>query len=132
MTNVFTVSLVRSGRHTLTFEAKMVKLPGYNGSMGIMAGRQPLLTVMEPGIITILDFIGHRHLFATTGGFCEMQNNEATLLCGSLICPEDLDNEPVNSGEPNYYRDPEKMSEGEKRTYAVALLRHTLLLANHK
>lgn len=109
--------------HVLSFEARSVRLPGYNGSIGILAGRQSLLTIMEPGIITIVDIADHQHIFGTTGGFCEMVNNEATLLCGSLFTSEDLDKEPESPDQPCYRGDPQIISENEKREYVVALMR---------
>ena len=124
MKNTFTVTLARPGRHLLTFEAKALKLPAHKGALGIMAGRQPLLTMLEPGVISILDITDHRLLFGTTGGFCEMINNEATLLCDSLITVEDLDNEPETGSGKVFFRDSTTMSEAEKRTYVMTLLSH--------
>ncbi len=135
MKKSFTVTLARPGRHLVSFEAKALQLPGHHGSLGIMAGRQPLLTVMEPGVISILEITDHRRLFATTGGFCEMIDNEATLLCDSLISAEDLETEAATDDKQlqqataatkNYRRDFTKMSEAEKRAYALTLLRHAM------
>lgn len=136
MKKSFTVTLARPGRHLISFEAKALQLPGYRGSLGVMAGRQPLLTVMEPGVISILEITDHRRLFATTGGFCEMIDNEATLLCDSLITVEELEAEDTTGEKQlqqtqaatpatkNYRRDFTKMSEAEKRAYALTLLRN--------
>jgi len=140
MKKSFTVTLARPGRHLISLEAKALQLPGHRGSLGVMAGRQPLLTVMEPGVISILEITGHRRLFATTGGFCEMIDNEATLLCDSLITVEELEAEemagekrlqqtqaaPAAPTARNYRRDFTKMSEAEKRAYALTLLRHAI------
>lgn len=135
MKKSFTVTLARPGRHLISFEAKALQLPGDHGSIGIMAGRQPLLTVMEPGVISILEITDHRRLFATTGGFCEMIDNEATLLCDSLITVEELEadavagekqEQPAAPAAKNYRRDFTKMSEAEKHAYALTLLRHAL------
>lgn len=135
MKKSFTVTLARPGRHLVSFEAKALQLPGDRGSLGVMAGRQPMLTVMEPGVISILEITDHRRLFATTGGFCEMIDNEATLLCDSLITVEELEAEEMSGGKQekpattaarNYRRNFTKMSEAEKRAYALNLLRHAL------
>ena len=141
MKKSFTVTLARPGRHLISFEAKALQLPGDRGSLGILAGRQPLLTVMEPGVISILEITEHRRLFATTGGFCEMIDNEATLLCDSLITVEELEAEgaagekqlqqaqaqPAPPATKNYRRDFTKMSEAEKHAYALTLLRNALI-----
>lgn len=126
MRKIFKVSLARPGRPLLTFEARSVRIPGHNGALGIMAGRQPLLTTLEPGLISIIDMTDHLLLFGTTGGFCEMHNNEATLLCDSLITPEDIDalTDPVE--KPGFHRDHLHMTERQKRDYVIAVLYHAL------
>ena len=123
MKNTFTVVLALPGKQLQTFEAKSLRFPGYDGEIGILSGRQPLLTVMNPGIIHILDVANFRFLFGTTGGFCEMLDNKATLLCGALISPEDLGKEPPSPpGKPSYHPDFSLLSEQEKHEYVVALM----------
>ncbi len=127
MKKSFTVVIARPGRHLLTFEAKALKLPAHNGKLGVMAGRQPLLTIMEAGVIEILEITDHRRLFATTGGFCEMIGNEATLLCDSLVTPEDLIEETETApGAKAFIKDTAHMSEREKRSYVASLLRQRI------
>ena len=47
MKHSFIVNLARPGKHQLTFEAQSMKLPAHQGSLGIMANRQALLTIIE-------------------------------------------------------------------------------------
>ncbi len=126
MNSTFTVNLTRPGKQQLTFEAISLRLPAYKGSLGIMANRQAMLSVMEPGIINIVDVADRQLLFATTGGFCEMSNNVATLLCDSLITVDELAIEPPAAGGPAYLRDVANQAETDKRRYVVSLLKKTL------
>lgn len=99
-----------------------MKLPAHRGSLGIMANRQALLTVMEPGVISITDLADRQVVFGTTGGFCEMSNNEATLLCDSLISVEELGREEPATSQTPYLQDFSSMSEIEKRQYVLRLM----------
>ncbi len=126
MNSTFTVNLARPGKQQLTFEARSLRLPAHQGSLGIMANRQAMLTAMEPGIINIVDITDRQILFATTGGFCEMSNNVATLLCDSLISVDDLAGEPPIAPGPAYLREVTSISETDKRRYVVSLLKKAL------
>lgn len=85
----FKIAIVRPGKQTLRTEGIGLQFPGWNGSIGVLYGRQPLMSVMEPGLICITSEKGIKSYFATTGGFAEVQNNIATLLCDTLITPDD-------------------------------------------
>lgn len=127
MKNSFSIAIALPGAQLLTFEAKRLNLPCNNGSLGIMAGRQPLLATIEAGLITIVDIEDQRHLFATTGGFCEMLNNHVNLLCDSLICESQIDLACPSADEVVFNRDAETMNEKEKRAYVSDLFKQKLL-----
>ena len=112
-----------SFEHLLTFEARQVMLPSKKGYIGFMAGRQPLLATMEPGLITIIDIEDHHILFGTTGGFAEMLDNQASLLCDSLIEVKDLDLDDENLPPGKIYtRDTSQMTEKQKCDYVKMLM----------
>ena len=90
MENSIKISIVRPGKQTLKTEGISLQIPGYDGSIGIMHNRQPLVTLMDSGLICIKSFNGKKSYFAVSGGFAEIQDNVATLLCDSIITPEDL------------------------------------------
>ncbi|NCB38257.1 MAG: F0F1 ATP synthase subunit epsilon [Erysipelotrichia bacterium] len=123
MRSIFQVSIARPGKHLLTFEAKNIRLPAHNGFVGFMANRQPLLTTLDAGIITILDITDHNIWFGTTGGFCEMLENKATLLCDSLFAPEEIDFSKIVIPGPVYRKNSQNMSEKEKATYVTMLMK---------
>ncbi|KAF1079109.1 MAG: hypothetical protein GQF41_4590 [Candidatus Rifleibacterium amylolyticum] len=123
MKKSFALSIALPGKHLLTFEARQVMLPSKNGYVGFMAGRQPLLATMEAGLITIIDIEDHQILFGTTGGFAEMLDNQATLLCDSLIEVKDLKlDEEATTPDKIYIRDTSHMTEKQKREYVKLLM----------
>lgn len=79
------VSIIRPGKAPLTAQAASVTIPAWNGQLGIFYNRQPLMSVLEPGLIALTNDNGIKTYFATTGGFAEVKDNVVTLLCDSLI-----------------------------------------------
>ena len=51
-----------------------------------------------------------------------MSNNEATVLCDSLITVEELAREETVTSQPPYLQDFSSMSEIEKRQYVLRLM----------
>lgn len=123
MKKSFPLAIALPGKHLLTFEARQLMLPSKNGYLGFMAGRQPLLATMEPGLIIIVDIRDQTIIYGTTGGFAEMLDNQASLLCDSLIEVSELDlrDENIPAGKI-FHRDTSKMSEKQKREYVKTLM----------
>lgn len=126
MKKSFSLAIALPGKQLLTFEVKQLTIPSNNGHLGLMAGRQPLLATIESGIIVITDIEDHRHYFGVTGGFCEMLDNHATLLCDSLISVDDIDMGQSLPEIPVYRRDTSTMNEHDKISYVSTLLHQKL------
>ena len=122
MKNSFSLTISLPAQHLLTFEAKRVRIPAIDGYLGIMASRQPLIAALGPGLIHILDISDEEFWLATTGGFCEMLDNEAVLLCDSLLKPADVKQLIDKPIEPFYHKDTSKMSESMKIEYVTKIL----------
>lgn len=116
MKKTFALYIALPGKQLLAFEAQSVILPSKDGYIGFMASRQPLLATMEPGIISIVTVEGKRLLFGTTGGFAEMLDNQASLLCDSLVEIKDLDLSNPGKATGNVFnRESSSMNEIQKR-----------------
>ena len=127
MKKTFALSIALPGKHLLTFEVRQVMLPSKNGYVGFMACRQPLLATMEAGLIKIVDVEDHSLLFGTTGGFAEMIDNQASLLCDSLIEVGDLDlSDDSIPADKVYHRETTGMSEKQKCEYVKQLMTNYL------
>jgi len=123
MKKTFALVIALPGKNLLAFEARQVMLPSKGVYIGFMAGRQPLLATLEPGLISIVDVEDKHMLFGTTGGFAEMLDNQASLLCDSLIEEKELDLSDENALTSRVFnRDSTNMSEKQKREYVKQLM----------
>ena len=71
-------------------EVTMVRLPGVEGEMGILAGHAPLLALLEPGVSEYrakdLDFP-----LASGAGFVKVAENRVVVMVDSAERPEEID-----------------------------------------
>ncbi len=120
MNHSFSLTISLPARHLLTFEAKQLRFPASDGYVGILANRKPLIASMGPGLLHIVDIADEDYWFATTGGFCEMCDNQAVLLCDSLVCPEDVD--VSEERKPFIHQPTDNFSEKQKIDYVTRML----------
>jgi len=71
-------------------DVDQVDLPGAEGDMGILAGHAPLVTTLQPGIVTIFRG-GAREAVVVTGGFAEVGPGGLTVLADRAMAREDFD-----------------------------------------
>jgi F-type H+-transporting ATPase subunit epsilon len=58
--------------------------PGTDGYLGVLANHAPLITSLQPGILIITDQHKVKHYYKVTGGFLEVNHNEASLLVDEI------------------------------------------------
>jgi F0F1-type ATP synthase epsilon subunit len=88
---------------------------------------------MIPGLIKITDIEDRQIWLGTTGGFCEILNNEVVLLCDSIIRTEELDYDTMDLEPPFFRVDHQKMTEKQKIAYVSRMLAAQLInLKKHK
>ena len=75
-------------------EAKMVVLDGQEGQLGIVKGHSPLLAVLKPGPVRMIQEEGEE-VFFTNGGFAEVQPENITILVDSAVRADDLDESKI-------------------------------------
>lgn len=73
-------------------EVDMVIAPGIDGQLGILPHHAPLMTVLQPGEITIRKD-GSDNYLAVTGGFLEMLGNRVSVLADACERSEEIDEE---------------------------------------
>ena len=115
------ISVVRPGKQPIKTEGIALQIPSYDGLLGIKPGRQSLLSILNPGIISITSESGQKTLFATSGGFAEVHNDVVSLLCDSIITTKEIPN--TESEQVFYTKDISTMNDTEKRTYLIEMLR---------
>ena len=91
MANTIAFDLVSPDRLLVSTEAEMVLVPGTEGDFGAMAGHQPLISALRPGVVAVHNGgrIGDRYF--VRGGFVEVTNERCTILAEEAIPVADLD-----------------------------------------
>lgn len=88
--HTFHLSVVTPERVVLETEARSVTLPAYDGQLGILAHRAPLLARLGAGRLTAETTSGEEVYFVD-GGFAQMVDNRLTVLTEQASRPEELD-----------------------------------------
>ncbi|OGS33529.1 MAG: ATP synthase F1 subunit epsilon [Elusimicrobia bacterium RIFOXYC2_FULL_34_12] len=69
---------------------EFVSFPAYHGEMGVLPGHIDYISLLLPGEIRI-KFGEDIQLFAISGGFAEIHNNNVTILCETAESAEEID-----------------------------------------
>ncbi len=105
------VAIVTPERVVYGEEARFVQARGTEGELGILPDHAPLITSLEPGLISVK--AGEKwDIFAVAGGFLEVSNNQVVVLADTAERPEEIDverarrakeraEEHLASGEPD-------------------------------
>ena len=133
MSRTLKISIIRPGRPPYNTEGTSLTIPSYDGYIGILYDRKPLLSLMKEGLVTITNVNGKKTYFAVSGGFAEVENNVVSLLCDSVITSNDVSENKTDEipqevvTVPKFYlKDTSPMSESEKYAYLVQMLRNKL------
>ena len=92
-------------------EAKMVVMDGQEGQLGIVKGHSPLLAVLKPGPVRMIQEEGEE-VFFTNGGFAEVQPENITILVDSAVRADDLDESKILKAK----EEAEKLLKDKKRS----------------
>lgn len=91
MATTFHVQLLTPEREVFAGEAIHLYARGSLGYLGVLAHHAPLLTSLEPGVMSIRLGDGTQHHFAVTGGFLEVSANRATVLADAAEPASEID-----------------------------------------
>jgi len=87
----FQLSVVTPEREVLALEARFAALPAFDGEMGILAHRAPLLAQLGSGALRIEAADGARRVLFVHGGFAQMVDDKLTLLTEEAREPDSVD-----------------------------------------
>jgi F-type H+-transporting ATPase subunit epsilon len=87
---VINISFISQEKTLFEGEAKMVVMDGQEGQLGIVKGHSPLLAILKPGPVRMIQESGEE-VFFTNGGFAEVQPEIITILVDSAVRADDLD-----------------------------------------
>ena len=83
--HTFLLRLVTPQKLLLEAEVSYIQVPGSEGYLGVLAHHAPLLTSLEPGVMSVRKPDGQQEHFVVTGGFLEVSDNRATVLADSAV-----------------------------------------------
>jgi F-type H+-transporting ATPase subunit epsilon len=72
-------------------EASMVVATGIIGELGIAPRHAPLITLLKPGAVEVIDAQGERHPYYVSGGILEVQPTVVTVLADTALRARDID-----------------------------------------
>ena len=72
-------------------EASMVIATGISGELGIAPRHAPLITLLKPGAVEVIDDKGVRHPYYVSGGILEVQPSVVTVLADTALRARDID-----------------------------------------
>jgi F-type H+-transporting ATPase subunit epsilon len=79
-----TIEIITPDKKVYEGEVKSVKLPGSNGSFGVLENHSPLISTLSKGTIKIIDNNRNTLLFEVNGGVVEVFNNKLIVLAESV------------------------------------------------
>jgi F-type H+-transporting ATPase subunit epsilon len=85
------VSVVAVDRKVWSGSAKLVIAKTPEGEIGIMAGHEPLLSLLTNGVVRIRLADGSGVVIAVHGGFFAVDSNEVRILAEAAELAEDID-----------------------------------------
>lgn len=73
------VNIVAADHPVWAGRAKSVVIPAHEGAMGILPDHQPVLTLFQEGVVTVVEENGERHEFQVSDGFISFDSNKLTV-----------------------------------------------------
>lgn len=93
----FSYSVVTPERVVAEGEARFVALPAWDGEIGVLRGRAPLLCKLDAGRLRIERADGESAVLFVDGGFAEVVGDRLTVLTESARRPEELEREAARA-----------------------------------
>ena len=87
----FPLELVTPERRLFSEEVQAVRVPGVEGSLGVLAGHAPLLTELTTGLIKLTLADGQTAYIATSGGFMQVSQEKVIILADSAELSDEID-----------------------------------------
>ena len=91
MATPFRVQILTPEREVFAGDVVHLFARGSLGFLGVLAHHAPLLTSLEPGLMSVKLPDGLQEHFVVTGGFLEVSNNRATVLADAAEPASEID-----------------------------------------
>ena len=83
--------LVMPERELVNIEADMVVVPGVEGDFGAMHGHAPLISIVRPGVLEVIQGSKVEQRFMVVGGFAEVTPERCTVLADEAMPVAEID-----------------------------------------
>jgi F-type H+-transporting ATPase subunit epsilon len=90
MADTFQLEVATPERLLVDEQVTRAELPGANGYLGILAGHAPLMSALNPGVLTFEGGGSGQHVFAIGGGFVEVSDNHVRVLAEQAEPPDEI------------------------------------------
>ena len=91
MAEAFQFELVSPERLLVSEQVESVVIPGAEGEMTVMADHAPVMTTVNPGVVTVKTAAGATERFVVFGGFADILPTGCTLLAESAVLMGDIE-----------------------------------------
>jgi F-type H+-transporting ATPase subunit epsilon len=96
MADSFQFDLVSPERLLVSEQVESVIIPGSEGEMTVLANHAPVMTTIQPGVVTV-KLAGREDRYVVFGGFADILPSGCTLLAESAIAVADINKEDLTS-----------------------------------
>ena len=121
MADKLTFALVSPERELFHGQVDQVVVPGAEGEFGVLPDHAPLMSVIKPGALRILDAGAERRIFVN-GGFADVTPEGLTVLAEEAIDLADVDSAALEQQLKNASEDLRDASDEAKRAAATRAL----------
>jgi F-type H+-transporting ATPase subunit epsilon len=87
----FKLQIITPGRVIFSGEATSLSAPGTQGGFQVLHNHAPFISTIEIGEIKVKNGNGTDSLYATTGGFVEVKENEVVVLAETVELASEID-----------------------------------------
>lgn len=87
----FTLAVVAPDREVLDAPVASLLAPGAVGYFGVLAGHEPMVVALQPGLLEYTETSGQRHYVNITGGFAEVTPARVTVLADAAERAHEID-----------------------------------------
>lgn len=99
MAATYNLQIVTPEREIFNASVESIRLPGMDGSFGVLRGHAPIVAALDAGIVYMIDGEIRHQSLVIGGGFFQMANNKAILLADSAQFAQEIDPEVAHAEE---------------------------------
>jgi F-type H+-transporting ATPase subunit epsilon len=121
MTDKLTFALVSPERELFHGQVDQVVVPGVEGEFGVLPNHAPVISMIRPGALRILDGASERRIFVN-GGFADVTSAGLTVLAEDAVDLADVDVAKIEQELKDAREDVSDAKDEARRTAAEARL----------